>query len=194
MCQKIKRIALPATMLFGLVLAVACAPMTTQPSSAAANTEQASSTTGLETATPDEIPPSTVFEPGKVTIALSALSYAEGQMIEATLANGLEQTIYTEDSKSDCSIVSLEQWNGQVWQPLLGCALGRAPLVVAIGPGLGRRVTINPLSTHLGVSPGSTEPAFGAGMYRVKFTYRLDPGPEGEAPYEVYSEAFDIRP
>jgi len=133
-------------------------------------------------------------EPDQVTVTLSKLSYAAGQAIEATIANGLKQAIYTEDSKSDCSIAILEQWDGQTWQPLLGCAVARAPLVVAIGSGQGQTVRIDPFSVHFGVSPGAAAPAFGAGTYRIKFAYRLEPGPEGETPYEAYSKEFSINP
>ncbi len=135
-----------------------------------------------------------IVEPDQVTITLSKLAYAAGEAIEATIANGLTQAVYTEDSKSDCSIAILEQWDGQTWHPLLGCAVGRPPLVVAIGPGQGQMVRIDPFSVHFGVSPGAAAPAFGGGTYRIKFAYRLEPGPEGETPYEVYSKEFSINP
>ena len=144
--------------------------------------------------TPDfGTPVPVTVEPGQITILLSEPVYPKGQWVEATVANGFAQTIYTEDSKSDCSIAILERWDGVAWQPLLDCAMGRAPLVVAIGPGQGRTVTINPLSTDFGGIAGATEPAFIAGTYRIKFTYRLAPEPEGEEPYEAYSKTFDLQ-
>lgn len=146
----------------------------------------------VATAAPDLGVPAQV-EAGRVTISLSADSYAPGEAIATTISNGLRQTLYVEDSKSDCSIVTLERLEGGNWRPLPGCGMERLPLVVAIGPGRGRGVTINPLSTHFGVAPGGSEPAFGSGRYRIKFTYRLAPGPEGQEREATRSEVFHIR-
>jgi hypothetical protein len=35
--------------------------------------------------------------------------------------------------------------------------------------------------------------AFGAGSYRLKFTYRLESAPEGDEPLTAYSAEFTIR-
>ena len=141
--------------------------------------------------TPDLGVPVTV-QPGEVTIALSTPSYAVGEVVSADIANGLDSTIYTEDEKSDCSIVILEWWDGAEWQPLPGCGLERLPLVVAIGPAQGRTVTLDPFSLHFGVTPAAAQPAFAAGTYRIKFTYRFAIGPEAVEPEETYSQPFLI--
>jgi len=133
-------------------------------------------------------------EPGKVVIRLSAASYTTKETISATIANGLDRTLYTEDSKSDCSIAILERRNGADWQPLVGCALGRMPLVVVIGAGRGRVVTINPRSEHFAGISGTLEPGIGAGTYRIKFTYQLAPEAEAGESQVAYSPVFDIRP
>lgn len=154
-----------------------------------------SSVTPGPSLTPDPgTPVPVIIEPGEVTITLSEPMYTKGQLIEATIFNGLVQTIYTEDSKSDCSIAILENWGGSNWQPLPGCNLRRTPLIVAIDPGQERVIMINPFSDHFGVDPLSTDPAFSAGTYRIKLPYRMNTGPEGETPYEANSMAFDIHP
>jgi hypothetical protein len=141
---------------------------------------------------PDAGVPATV-QPGQVTVEMSATSYAEGEAIQGTVANGLEDTIYTEDMKSDCSIVILEQQAGEAWQPIPGCAMERAPLILALDPGHGRVVTLDPLSIHFKDGSASQAPAFEAGTYRIRFTYRLEPGPEGEEPLEAFSDTFTIQ-
>ena len=133
-------------------------------------------------------------DPGKLTVALSKTLYGEGETIGALVANGLEHVIYTEDSKSDCSIALLEQWEAGSWRPLRGCAVERLPGVVAIGPGRGRTLKIDPHSIHFGVKPGSLRPAFGAGQYRIRFTYRLQREPLTVEPLGTSSETFRVQP
>jgi hypothetical protein len=133
-------------------------------------------------------------DPGKVSVLLAASSLREGDKIRATVANGRRQTIYSEDSKTDCSIVILERWAGKTWQPVLGCAVRRAPIVVAIGPGRGRIVTIDPSSLHLRAGmPGTSKPVLRAGTYRIKFAYRLGLGSGVEEPFSAFSPSFQIR-
>jgi hypothetical protein len=142
---------------------------------------------------PDEGVPMHV-QPGKLTVTLNASSYSSGVALTATIANGTDRTVYTADMKSDCSIMIVERQDGGSWQPLPGCNERRAPATIAVGPRLGRTATINPLSANFGVAPGSSTPAFSAGIYRIKFTYRLELEPEGEEPNEVYSNSFEIHP
>lgn len=134
-------------------------------------------------------------EPRTVAVVLAKGSFKEGEAIRAAVANGMPSTIFTEDSKTDCSIVFLERWDGGTWRPVPGCALGRAPIIVAIGSGLGRFVTLNPMSIHLrGDGPPTSKPAIRAGMYRIRFTYRLGRDPEGIEPLTSLSQPFIIRP
>jgi hypothetical protein len=132
--------------------------------------------------------------PGKVTVVLTQSAYTQGQVIEATVVNGLTQVIYTEDSKSDCSIAILEEWDRRSWQPRRGCIARRPPNIVPIGPAQAKMIVINPFSTHFGINPGAVVPALGPGRYRLKLTYRLAPEPEGEEPNTAYSAVFEIRP
>ena len=83
-------------------------------------------------------------ESGKVSVVPSAPAFKQGDVIRAVIANGLERALYTEDEKTDCSIVFLERSGADTWHPVPGCALGRAPLVVAIGPGRGRAAPTAP--------------------------------------------------
>lgn len=133
-------------------------------------------------------------KPGVVTTALGQATYQAGQTIVGMVLNGLGQSIYSADMKTDCSIVTLEQLKNGSWEPVPGCNSLRAPTVVEIGTMRGQGVSINPLSTNFGVAPASKTPAFGAGTYRLRFSYRLAPQPEGEEPLVVFSETFAVRP
>ena len=133
-------------------------------------------------------------ESGKVSVVPSAPALKQGDVIRAVIANGLERTLYTEDEKTDCSIVFLERSDAGTWHPVPGCALGRLPLVVAIGPGRGRVVTINPLSIHLRmVKPPTAKPAIGAGTYRIRFVYRVGLARGGQE-FAALSRSFSIIP
>lgn len=132
--------------------------------------------------------------PGQVTVVPSAASYAVGEAITAAIFNGLEQTIYAGDVKSDCSIAILEQETGTGWQPMLACGVARPSLAVAIEPGQGQVVIIDPLSFNFQAISGSTEPGFGAGTYRIKFSYRFVPKPDLPEPDAAFSEAFQVQP
>ncbi len=126
--------------------------------------------------------------PGRVTITLSAPSYAGGQVISAVIANGLDRTVYAENSKSDCSIAVIEQREGVTWQPIVACGLRLPPVTVAIGPSRGRTVTIDPSSSNFAPPLGQLE----AGTYRLTFTYRASEKPQGEEPLAARSPAFQI--
>lgn len=132
----------------------------------------------------------------EVTVSLEARTLDVGRPIRAAVRNGLAQTIYTEDGKSDCSIVVLERRSGPSWIPIPGCALGRAPRRVALASGETRVVVLDPASLHFraGATSSPVPPAIGPGVYRIRFGYRLTPGPEGEETRRVYSETFEIAP
>ena len=134
--------------------------------------------------------------PGKVTVTISAALAAVGAPLFITVANGLARTIYTGDEKTDCSIVSLQRRTGSSWEDVTGCLFGRPPFTVAIGSGRGRKVKIDPRSGHLFHGQPQGAPAFGAGVYRVTFTYGLTPGSgpaTPEEPYTAYSQEFALK-
>jgi hypothetical protein len=130
-------------------------------------------------------------EPGKVTITVSASSYRGGSPVSAVITNGLNQAIYTEDGKSDCSIAFLERRDGASWTEAVGCGLRRPPATVAIGAGRGRTVGYDPAGISAR-SGGGTTSTLAAGTYRIRFTYRLTGEPAAEDPLGVLSASFTI--
>lgn len=131
---------------------------------------------------------------GQVAVTVSAAAFERGQRIEATVANGLAQSIYTEDMQSDCAVVTLERWDGQQWNPLQGCVLRRAPFVVCVESSRGLAVSLDPSSFNFAAGFGAGEAALTAGTYRLAFAYRLAPEPEGELPSVVHSSNFTLQP
>lgn len=125
---------------------------------------------------------------GVVEIKLGSRTYRAGETVRATITNGLIRTIYTEDSKTGCSIVTLERQNQTEWEPIVGCSVERAPIEFAIGPDRGRDVEIDPKSEHF-----ASASDLGPGIYRIRFTFRFDKGAEGGEANEVISETFEIR-
>lgn len=128
---------------------------------------------------------------GAVSVTLDADHYPVGAVIRATVANGLDRAVYTEDFKTACSIVTLQHRDGDAWTDIVGCRLGRPTATVPIGPGLGHAIELDPSSFHLADDTGGS--AFGAGLYRVTFTYRLESAVGGEDPLTAYSAEFAIR-
>ncbi len=117
----------------------------------------------------------------------SATLFEAGQDLTLAVSNGSTQTIYVEDMKTDCSIVTLLAKAGDGWETVWGCGMERLPRVVAIEPGGSEPVVIRPDSSHI-----LTEGGLGAGTYRARFSYRLAPGPEGEEPEVAFSAEFEI--
>jgi hypothetical protein len=129
--------------------------------------------------------------PGVVTVTLVSPTFLEGEVIRGTVANGLDKTIYTQDSKSNCSIVLLEQWNGTSWVPVHGCKLGRAPAVVPIHTGRGLQISLDPNSTHLTSEPGVS--VVQPGRYRLIFSFGLMAAGQFEETMTVHSDPFSVR-
>lgn len=118
--------------------------------------------------------------------------YRAGQEIRFQVINGLDQTIYANDLKSDCTTIVLQGQHGSEWQDVQGCGMERLPVSVAIEPNNGLDVTINPFSTNFGLELGASEPGFGAGTYRAKYTYGFASGPDVAEHQEAFSEPFTI--
>jgi hypothetical protein len=128
---------------------------------------------------------------GQVAIATSASGYAVGQPVVASIANGTTASVYSHDSKTDCSIIELERRSPAGWETITGCRFGRPPLVVEMKPGARRTVTIDPRSSHLVFEPGQL--GFKEGFYRIKFTYSFTRALSGVEPETAYSAEFRIR-
>lgn len=125
---------------------------------------------------------------GRVSITLSASSYARGDVISGMIANGLDRTLFTMDSKSDCSIAILERRQDGAWNPIVACAVRRPPLTVAIGPSRGRTVELDPSSSNFADPSGVP---LEAGTYRLSFTYGFS-RQQGQEPLVAHSSSFQI--
>jgi hypothetical protein len=146
---------------------------------------------------PVESTPSDVGEPvsverGKVVVRLAKVGFRVGEVVVVTVANGLDRTIYSDDFKTECSIVTLERQVASRWESITGCALGRPTMTVAIGSERGRTITIDPRSMHLQKAAAGAPLAFGAGTYRITFRYRFSPQ-MGAGEQTVYSATFQVR-
>ncbi|SRR6266536_531685 len=128
---------------------------------------------------------------GRVSITLSASSYARGDVISGVIANGLDRTLYTMDSKSDCSIAILERQQDGAWTPILGCAVRRPPVTVAIGPSRGRTIAFDPSSSNFAAVLGRAGVPLVAGTYRLRFTYGFSRD-QGQEPLAAQSSPFQI--
>jgi hypothetical protein len=128
---------------------------------------------------------------GKVTVTLGTQAYSTGAIITVTIANGLDRAVYSEDFKTACTIVTVQRLNGGVWTDITGCKLGRPTMTVAIDPGQGKTLQLDPNSFHL--TGGRGGPAFPPGTYRVQFTYRYDRAMLGEESLAAYSAQFTIK-
>ena len=184
-----------AALAVGLAVAVGCVPATGGQEipvhSAQVEPTQTQVDSAVTPAGPDLGDPGKT-ERGRVTVRVGAPAYIAGGVITVTIANGLSQTIYSQDMKTDCSITILERSDGTRWEPILACLMERAPIAVAIGPGRVRTVAINPRSFNFANPRGAGMVALRPGPYRITYTYRLKPGRQGEEPYAAHSPTFWI--
>ncbi len=184
-----------AALTVGLAVAVGCGPATgstkipIDPAQVVAAPTQLNP--AVTTASPDLGDPGRT-ERGRVTVRVGAQAYNAGDVIVGTIANGLSQIIYSQDMKTDCSIVLLERWDGTRWEPIRACLMERAPIVVAIGPGRIRSVAINPRSFNFADPSGAGRGGARVGRYRITYTFRLAPGRQGEEPNAAFSSTFRI--
>jgi hypothetical protein len=130
---------------------------------------------------------------GVIAIAISSQTFPRDGRITAVITNGLDRTVYTEDSKSDCSILLLQRLEGGSWIDVPACAERRPPLVVAVGASHARTISINPRSVNFAAVSGSSEPALEPGIYRLKLSYSFT-RQEGEEQMAVYSQRFRVSP
>lgn len=124
---------------------------------------------------------------GKVTVRISSRTYRPGAPVVAVVTNGLHRAIYTQDAKSDCSILLLQRLDRGSWADVTGCALGRPPLVVAIGASHARTVAIDPGSVNF--ADGMPTATLPPGTYRLRLTYGFGAQDEQE-PMATVSPPF----
>jgi hypothetical protein len=128
---------------------------------------------------------------GGVSVRLDADRYDVGDVVRVTVTNGTGRPVYTEDFKTACSIVTLQRADASRWTDILGCQLGRPTATVTVAPGAAHEVELDPASFHL--TSDRAGPAFGAGTYRVAFTYRLERATVDDEPLSVSSPEFAVR-
>ncbi len=160
-----------AVSLIGLsLLLLGCGPMS--------NTNTAAS----NTATPGS---------GQVVISTDRTTYAPGDAIAVTVHNTLSTPIYTIDTLSSCSILSLQQQINGAWQPsqVAQCPLKRRAQLVKIDAGAAytARITAG--------YPGMQQLTFPAGSYRLVLLYTTTPSvmPTDENGVTVTSATIQVQ-
>ena len=122
--------------------------------------------------------------PGRVTLTASSTTFNLEEDIEASVANGRDATIYTEDLHTSCTIAVLERQEQKQWTPLPDCGAERAASVLAIGPDRGRTIKITAASLNGALTPGT---------YRLTVQWRTAPAPDGQFENETHSQPFEVR-
>ncbi|MDQ3991083.1 MAG: hypothetical protein M3245_02070 [Actinomycetota bacterium] len=128
---------------------------------------------------------------GEVTVAVRAAALQPGEPLLAAVVNGLDRPIHTEDQKADCSILRLDRSEGEEWVEVPACPQRRPPAEVRIRPGEGETVTIDTASDAFTTPEG--DPALVPGTYRLRLTYRVGGGDQGDEPETAVSAEFLIR-
>lgn len=127
---------------------------------------------------------------GPVRIATDHSTYRPNEPIRVSVINTLAQSIYGEDTRASCSILTIETQANGSWQPAQGaeCPLGRIALVVEVKPGATYQATIT------AGYPGLRAGAFAPGIYRLGLGYSLSQVSAGEpGPLVInYSASFTI--
>lgn len=124
-------------------------------------------------------------------MSLGAARYSVGAPIVVVVINGLDRSIFTDDSKADCSIVTLQRQDGASWNNIVGCAQQRPPATVAIGSARARTMTLRPTSVNFEALEESRRPLT-SGTYRAQYTYRFDANGSGPDPLAAVSDSFKI--
>ena len=121
--------------------------------------------------------------PGQVTIVASSTTYTVEQDIEASITNGRDDTVYTEDLRTSCTIAVLERQDQKQWTPLPDCGAERTASVLAIGPDRRRTIKITAESLDGALTPGT---------YRLTVQWRTAPAPEGQFGNQTHSQPFEL--
>jgi len=130
-----------------------------------------------------------VATPGAVTVIAVHGDFLAGGRISAIVANGTAGDIYVQDLRTACSIAVVERESDAAqhqWQPLPDCGAERLAVVLAIAPGHGRTVRIDPRSLASAGAP------LVPGTYRLAVPWRLAPQPGAEADSVARSASFVV--
>lgn len=125
---------------------------------------------------------------GPVTVTTNLSTYTSGEPVGATVTNSSKSEYYTQNGKSGCTIVQLEQFNTQkgLWSPVDICNGSQATQTLTIGESTSVPYTLAPSSSS---DPNAWQP----GTYRVSVSYSTQ-GDGITSPQEAHSAAFTITP
>lgn len=121
--------------------------------------------------------------------------YSTSEVINFTITNGTNAAIYAFDTKSSCTIVTLEQQNGQNWTAATAtaCSMGRPAVQVQIQAG---KSYSGKISAGIGSIKSTPLPT---GNYRLSFTYSTssistnDLTPVAGTSTMVFSATFQVQ-
>lgn len=157
------RVVVGVALLIGCVCLAACGQSTGAPAAESGENQAATGTTQtLAESTPvsNTTTPAATVSTGPVRLALGQSQFHPGDMVTVTVENGLSHGITTTDHRTNCTVIQLEEFMNDSWQPVEKCsALTLTRMVeVAAGSSLQQRVGI---PTGIGA----------AGKYRMMLTY-----------------------
>jgi len=125
---------------------------------------------------------------GPISVTTNLSTYTSGEPIGATVTNSSKSDYYTQNGKSSCTMVQLEQYNAKTsaWTPVDSCNGSQPTQTLAIAEGTSVPYTLAPAST---TDPNAWQP----GTYRVavQYTTQVDGVTN---PQEAHSAAFTITP
>jgi hypothetical protein len=123
--------------------------------------------------------------PGPITVTPDKQQYGHSDTIAVTIVNGTSTAIVAPDHQSNCTVVTLEWWTGQSWQPQNQCKLMIATRLIPIVPGATLVQQLHP--------QGGTPPGWATGTYRVAFTYYVGtPANFSGSTTTIYSATFTV--
>ncbi len=104
---------------------------------------------------------------GPVSIGINHTMYAPTDVIEVTVTNHLQSSIFAYDTRASCSILGLQLQVNGAWQDtqVTRCSLGRPALMVEIQAG---KIYSAKISAG---SPGGNQVTFPPGTYRFYLSY-----------------------
>jgi hypothetical protein len=125
---------------------------------------------------------------GPVSIGTDHSQYAGSDAIKVTVTNTLAHAIYAWDTRTSCSILSIEMRSGNAWGPsnAAPCALARAAMLVKIAAGASYTATIKASSM------AGRATTFPTGTYRLALQYYTSANPGTSAGTTVYSVGLSV--
>lgn len=124
---------------------------------------------------------------GPVTVTTNQATYTVGDPIGAVVTNNSKTDYYTQDGKSACTVVQLEQYDAKngAWVRVDTCNASQATQTLLIAESSSVPYTLAPTS-------GADLNAWQPGTYRVSVTYTTQA--DGiTSPQEAHSAAFTVK-